>query len=60
MKAWDSQHCVRKGRKEEMCNYLHPDPSVKFSPALQNPSSPIPGLPVPALPIFLIPELCKT
>lgn len=45
MKAWDSQHCVRKGRKEEMHNYLYPDLPAKFNPAPQNPCSPIPGLP---------------
>lgn len=47
MKAWDSQYCVRKGRKEEMCNYVYPDLPAKFSPALQSPCSPIPGLPTP-------------
>lgn len=43
MKAWDSQCCVRTGKKE-MRNYLYPDLLVKFSLALQNPYSPIAGL----------------
>lgn len=45
MKAWDSQHCVREGRKEKMCKYLYPDLPAEFNPALQNPCSPIPGTP---------------
>ena len=47
MKAWDSQHCMRKGTKEETCNYLYADLPAKFNPALQNPYSPISGLPTP-------------
>lgn len=56
MKAWDSQHCARMGKKE-MQNSLYPDLLLNSVLLCRTPTPQSLGSPSPALPIFLIPQL---